>query len=75
MAAFLTAESVAKIEWILKYLDGNVEKPIDENAVHVLSTMAVDMGSSQIAFKENMLNRPVSTLLGSILAANEIAAK
>lgn len=75
MAAFLTESEVARVQWCIDYMAGNVEKPLDEKVIHELSLLTSSaIGGNQAEVKDGLLNRPFSTLLLALLAANEIAA-
>lgn len=66
MAAFFAADQVARIEWIIKYLAGNREVPLDEKSAHEISLL---MGPGyQLELLSWLKDRPY-TLLIAIAAA------
>lgn len=63
----LTADQATVVQSVLDYLQGNYEKPIDQNAADMLLPLheSVFGVSHQIDFLEGLRDKPFSTLLGA----------
>jgi hypothetical protein len=67
--ATLTTAQKALVTGLIKYMDGEYEKPLDDRVAHDLSTLHTAFGyTSQITYLDDLRDRPFSTLLKSLLA-------
>lgn len=74
MAEFLSADLKATLEWVLTYVSGNIEKPLDEKVVDELSKHHVELGyDSELKLREDFRDKPASVFIQAILTLNDNA--
>lgn len=72
MAAFLSSDESDILDAVLEYLENSpLDRPVDERVAGQLARMATTFGfDGEIAFREALRDKPVTTLLQALQYLN-----